>query len=64
MPSDGKDVEIDRPTRDALDELRDEWRTYASQYGTHQKETFNARCETYANCADELEEVLQDDDDR
>jgi len=42
-----------------LRELIDQWRSYARQYGSHQRDTFNARCETYDTCADELEELLE-----
>lgn len=43
---------------EALHDLVEEWENHASMYGTHQRETFNARCEIYAKCAEELEEVL------
>lgn len=40
------------------EELVEEWRSLASMAGMHQRETFNARCEIYAKCADELEEAI------
>jgi hypothetical protein len=46
--------------REALEALVETWRANASQSSMMQSDSFNARCETYAKCADELEEVLEE----
>jgi hypothetical protein len=47
-------------TVEQLRQLVKEWEDNASMYGSHQRETFNARCEAYQMCAAELREVLKD----
>ncbi|USZ73754.1 hypothetical protein [Natronosalvus halobius] len=49
---------------DDLQDLIDEWLEYASQYGHHQTDTFNARCETWESAADQLEDIVTEESDR
>ena len=47
-----------------LRELVDKWRAYASLYDPARTDTFNARCETWESAADQLEEVLDENEER
>jgi len=49
--------------REALEAQISEWERTASQASIYERDTFNARCETYAKCADDLEELLQEQTD-
>lgn len=46
---------------DELRELIEAWEEIASQKSMMQKDTFNSRCGVYAKCADELEELIDDE---
>ena len=54
-------------TWDNLDELQDvkelieKWETIASQKDPANLDTYNARCETYALCAEKMRKVIEDE---
>ena len=51
---------LDGTPNDDLRELIERWRENAGQYGLHETDTFNARCETWETAAKQLEQALED----